>query len=107
MGARRTFLVGYKNGIPMCCAGVRMVDEECGEIRRVYARKNNEGIGSALLNAIEQWAAKHGYQRLVLQSREANTHALAFYEKKGYTRCPKYPPYTESPIAVCMEKHLK
>ena len=101
------FLVGYDDGIPVCCAGVRMMDETTGEIKRVYARKNNNGVGTRLMAALERTAAEAGYRRLVLECREGNGHAIGFYRKNGYTLCAKYPPYDEEADAVCLEKRLE
>ena len=100
------FLVGYDEGVPVCCAGIRRMDETTGEIKRVYARKNRRGIGTALMAALEKFAADAGYRRLVLECREGNARAIGFYQKAGYTICEKYPPYGEETDAICMEKQL-
>ncbi len=70
------FLVGYDDGTPVCCAGLRQLDDETGEIKRVYARKNRKGIGAALMKAMEKLAGKTGYRRLVLECREGNPTPL-------------------------------
>ena len=101
------FLVGYEEGVPVCCAGVRMLDEETGEVKRVYARKNRTGIGAALMAEVERQAGKEGYERLVLECREGNSHAIRFYQRTGYMLCRKYPPYENEADAVCLEKSLK
>ena len=98
------FLVGYDNGTPACCAGVRKLDETTGEVKRVFARKNCKGIGAALMAETENRARAAGYSRLVLECREGNPHAIEFYRKNGYTDCEKYPPYGNEADAVCLEK---
>ena len=100
------FLVGYDDGAPACCAGVRKLDETTGEVKRVFARKNRKGIGAALMAAVEEQARETGYSRLVLECREGNPHAIEFYRKNGYTDCEKYPPYGNEADAVCLEKPL-
>ena len=100
------FLVGYDDGTPACCAGVRKLDETTGEVKRVYARKNRKGIGAALMAATENHARAAGYSRLVLECREGNPHAIEFHRKNGYTDCEKYPPYGNEADAVCLEKKL-
>jgi len=99
-----TFLVGYLDGVPACCAGIRQMDESTGELKRVYARANKIGMGQSLLEALEQWAADYGYSRLVLECREANAHAIDFYRRHGYRDCEKYEPYLDQDDAVCLEK---
>lgn len=101
------FLVGYDEGAPVCCAGVRRLDATTGEVKRVYARKNRKGIGRALMAALEQYAAEAGYRRLVLECREGNPHAIEFYKKTGYRVCEKYPPYGDEEDAVCLDKQLE
>ena len=101
------FLVGYDEGTPVCCAGVRRMNDETGEVKRVYARKNRTGNGAALMAALEDKAEKTGYQRLVLECRAGNLHAIAFYQRTGYTVCRNYSPYEQEADAVCLEKRLK
>jgi len=101
------FLVGYEVGIPVCCAGIRKMDESTGEVKRVYARKNRTGNGSALMAEVERQAAEEGYDRLVLECREGNSQAIRFYQRNGYMICPKYPPYDSEGDAICLEKKLK
>lgn len=101
------FLVGYEAGVPVCCAGVRKMDEATGEVKRVYARKNRTGIGAALMAEVERQAGEEGYERLVLECREGNSRAIRFYQREGYMLCRKYPPYGSEADAVCLEKRLK
>ena len=100
------FLVGYDGGIPVCCAGVRLLSGRTGEVKRVFARRNHKGYGTALMAAVEARAAATGYRRLVLECREGNAAAIGFYRRIGYTVCEKYPPYGDEKDAVCMEKPL-
>jgi GNAT superfamily N-acetyltransferase len=44
-----------------------------------------QGIGRALMEAVEGWAREHGATRLVLNVWEFNTGALRFYETLGYS----------------------
>ena len=84
-----------------------MMDETTGEVKRVYARRNQKGFGAALMTALEENAAGAGYRLLVLECREGNAHAIDFYKKEGYVLCDWYPPYGEEADAVCLEKYLK
>lgn len=42
------------------------------------------GVGSALLNACEQWAREQGYTILALSTGAANARALRFYKHRGF-----------------------
>ena len=101
------FLIGYDDGIPVCCAGVRKMDDATGAVKRVYARQTQKGTGAALMAEVEKQAPNEGYERLVLECREGNGHAIGFYKRRGYSVCAKYPPYQDEEDAVCLEKRLK
>lgn len=51
-------------------------------VRRAYRRR---GIGTLLLRALEMWALMRGSYRLDLLVHEANTAAIAFYRRAGFT----------------------
>lgn len=103
---RAFFLIGYDVDEPMCCAGVRCMDDKTGEVKRVYARENKKGLGAALMRALEREARVEGYERLALECRAGNTHAIEFYKRNGYIVCDSYPPYDEEDDAVCLDKKL-
>jgi GNAT superfamily N-acetyltransferase len=44
------------------------------------------GIGSSLVNHIEEWATQNGAQRLAVTSATHREEAHAFYEKRDYER---------------------
>ena len=100
------FLIGYDKEKPVCCAGLRRIDDETGEIKRVYADHNKDGLGAKLMEAMENRAAEAGYSHLVLECREGNGHAISFYRKHGYSTCENYPPYEKEEDAVCLEKWI-
>jgi putative acetyltransferase len=58
------------------------------ELRKMYlhARSRGTGIGKRLLDEAIAWARAHGGARLVLDTVEQMTRAIAFYEANGFTR---------------------
>jgi ribosomal protein S18 acetylase RimI-like enzyme len=58
------------------------------------------------MKLVEDQARVERYERLVLECREGNAHAIDFYQNLGYVLCAKYPPYEDEADAVCMEKRL-
>ena len=42
------------------------------------------GVGTALVNACEQWAREQGYALLTVSTGAANTRALRFYDHLGF-----------------------
>ncbi|MCF7849074.1 MAG: GNAT family N-acetyltransferase [Kiritimatiellales bacterium] len=51
----------------------------------VNQHHRNEGIGSALLQTLEDWAAEQNLARLQLQADKHNAAALEFYARHGWT----------------------
>lgn len=100
------FMIGYEGTIPMCCAGIRPFHSTAGEVKRVYARKNDKGYAYELMEKLEVWASEHGYKKLLLECREVNQHAINFYKRIGYKTCEKYTPYENQADAICMSKSL-
>lgn len=68
-GERAAFLIAYYDEQPYGCGALRQVSEDTVEVKRVYARKNQQGIGSAILKALEIKAREFGYRKIVLETR--------------------------------------
>ena len=57
------------------------------EYMAVQARYRSRGIGSRLLEAVEQWARENGAELITLGTNlRSDFGAVAFYEKHGYER---------------------
>lgn len=95
--AGAAFIVGYEAGVPMCCAGIRRMDDTRCEIKRVYARQNQNGNAVQLMHHMETLAKQLGYREAYLTCRQKNVHAIAFYKRNGYCAGEKYPPYLNVP----------
>lgn len=46
--------------------------------------QRGRGIGRALIGHIEEWAAEHGVERVILNVAEANVDAIRLYHALGY-----------------------
>jgi GNAT superfamily N-acetyltransferase len=83
-----TYLVGYRDGIPVCGGGIKRLPDGACEIKRMYvippARRT--GIAKALLSALEDAARNLGYRIARLDTGSRQPHAQAFYESVGYRR---------------------
>lgn len=77
--------VAYDDGKPVGAARLRPKDESgrVGKVERVATLKDRreEGIGAAIMDALEDAAREAGYEKLVLH---AQTHAEPFYLHLGY-----------------------
>ena len=85
-GAGGCWLVLYDAGSPMGCGGLRRIDAETGEIKRMFVRASarGRGHGRRLLAELERRAASFGYRRVRLLTTEVLAEARALYESVGY-----------------------
>jgi GNAT superfamily N-acetyltransferase len=60
------------------------VHEDACEIVSLDALPAGQGIGTALLRAVEHWAQEQGLSRCWLLTTNDNLRALGFYQKRGY-----------------------
>jgi GNAT superfamily N-acetyltransferase len=64
--------------------------EEC-EILTLVSLQENQGIGSALIAAVEDIARENGCHKLSLITTNDNLHALGFYQRRGFQLSSLYP----------------
>ena len=82
------FWVAVDNGQIVGTAGVFPVNADAFELRKMYLRPTTRGagVGKRLLDASIAWARDHGARLLVLDTVEAMSRAIAFYERHGFVR---------------------
>ena len=88
------------------CGGFRPLQIGVAEVKRMYSRPGTSGVGSAVLAFLEAEAMSLGYEALWLETRIVNQRAVAFYERRGYSRIPNFGKYLGNAKAVCFEKRL-
>ena len=66
---RGTFLVVYREGSPVGCGALRLLDAETAELKRMYVSPivRGRGMGRLLVAALEAEARALGVRRLVLE----------------------------------------
>lgn len=64
--------------------------DEC-EIVSLDSLREGQGIGSALMQAVEEAMRQQGVKRIWLITTNDNLHALRFYQKRGYELVRLYP----------------
>jgi GNAT superfamily N-acetyltransferase len=82
-----TFLVGFdERGAPVCGGGVKRLDDEAAEIKRMYVvpEARRRGLARELLRALEDAARELGYGVVRLDTGPRQPHAQAMYESAGY-----------------------
>lgn len=102
-----TFLVAWLDGVALGCGALRKWNDREAELKRMYVAKEarGQGIGKALLMALEEEARRLGIRRMVLETGIRQAVAERLYREAGYEVVPTFPQYV-SPIALCMAKTL-
>lgn len=95
------------SGTTMGCGAV-VLNNEAGELKRMYVRPQyrGRGVATAVLATLEAAAFKHGCQLIQLETGPYQPEALAFYGKHGYVVCGAFGNYPEHPLSIFMEKVL-
>ena len=80
------FLVGYEDGTPVCGGGLKRLDEEAAEIKRMYVvpELRGRGIARELLVALEDAARALGYAIVRLDTGAKQPWAEKMYRDAGY-----------------------
>lgn len=60
------------------------VRQDVCEIMTLASLQESQGIGSALIEAVEQIARGHGCKKIRVTTTNDNLHALGFYQKRGF-----------------------
>lgn len=94
-----SFLVGYADGEPVCCGGVKRLDDRTCEIKKMYIvpSRRGQGIARRLLHALEESARELGYAIARLDTGPKQLNARGLYESEGYVEIPDF---NGNPIAV-------
>ena len=84
---RGTFLVGFDDDdAPVCGGGVKGLDDDAAEIKRMYVvpPARGRGVARVLLAALEDAARDLGYGTVRLDTGPRQPHAQRVYEAAGY-----------------------
>jgi putative acetyltransferase len=95
---RGALLIARVDGEPIGCVGLRPLDEETCELKRLFVRlvHRGDGTGLRLLEEAVAEARRLGYLRLRLDTIPGMERAQALYERFGFREIA---PYTENPVA--------
>jgi putative acetyltransferase len=88
--------------------GAVVLYPEYGELKRMYVRPEQRGLGVAkkILQTLEAAAAQSACQLLKLETGPSQPEALGLYARCGYQLCGRFGAYTDDPLSVFMQKVL-
>jgi len=103
-----SFYVAYVNGEPAACGGLRAIDSEHGEIKRMYVApaRRGSGLAPAILETLEADGRSRGWTRIVLETGTSQPDAVRLYEREGYHPIPLFGDYIGEETSLCFEKVL-
>jgi GNAT superfamily N-acetyltransferase len=102
------FVVARLDGEPVGCAGIRRLDDERCELKRMYVadEARGRGVARARLARLEDEARALGYRQLWLETGTAQPEAIGLYESAGYEPIANYGAYADDPRSRCYAKRL-
>ena len=92
-----TLLVGSIDGVVVGCVGVRRLDDETCEMKRLFVGEHTRGsgLGRVLAEASIDAARRLGYRRMRLDTVPGMETAQALYARLGFAEID---PYTVNPV---------
>jgi GNAT superfamily N-acetyltransferase len=103
---RGAFLVGWLDGEPVCCGGLKDLGDGACEVKKMFVaeRARGRGVARALLEALEAEARRLGYVVARLDTGPRQPRARRMYERAGYAPIPNF---NANPVATFFgEKRL-
>ncbi|HEX3690678.1 MAG TPA: GNAT family N-acetyltransferase [Solirubrobacteraceae bacterium] len=93
------FVVGYRDGVAVCCGGVKRLDDAHCEIKKMYVvpEARGQGVARALLRELEDIARRLGYLIARLDTGPKQDNAQGLYRDEGYREVPDF---NGNPVAV-------
>ena len=87
-----TFLIAELDDAPVGCAGLKRLDDDTAELRRVFVREGarGRGVGRALVAATLQAARDLGYTRIRLDTGSYLHAAQALFRASGFREIGDY-----------------
>ena len=100
-------ILAYAEDTAVGCAGLRELDSQTAELKRMYVKKEHRksGIGVRLLELILAKGIEFGYEKIRLDTLPDMQAAQALYRRFGFYEIPSY---TFNPVngVLYMEKQL-
>jgi putative acetyltransferase len=102
------FFVATSDGFVMGCGGYVLLPEHAAEMKRVFvtASARRQGVGQAIVEAVEAGAAAEGVARMYLETGVKSDEAVRLYRRLGYMECEPFGAYVPDPLSLFMVKPL-
>lgn len=106
--ARLVFFVARRGGVAVACGALRSLDDETGEVKRMFVvpEERGRGISRLVLSRVEAEARARGHRRLRLETGDRQAEAVGLYRTSGFAPIEPWGEYMGNPYSVCFEKAL-
>jgi GNAT superfamily N-acetyltransferase len=93
------FIIGRVDGAPVCCGGLKRLDDRACEIKKMYVMPEcrGQGVARRLLRALEDEARALGYDVVRLDTGPKQLSARGLFVSEGYVQIEDF---NANPIAV-------
>ncbi|MGH1367864.1 MAG: GNAT family N-acetyltransferase [Maritimibacter sp.] len=101
------FFAARKSG-EILGVGALAIQDGYGEIKAMFTAEKGrgEGVGAAILRAIEDAAIEEKLPRLCLETGDELAAAVRLYERAGFERTGPFGDYLDDGVSVFMQKQL-
>lgn len=101
-------VVAYMDDVAIGCGALRKYKDKTVEIKRMFVSSviRKKGIGSGILQELEQWAIELGFELAVLETGLMLPEAVRLYQNNHYRRIPNYGQYRDFDKSICFSKNL-
>lgn len=82
--------IAYQDETPVGVATYHILDDEC-EMITLDSLSQWKGVGTALIEAVEEEARKQACSRMWMIVTNDNIDGLRFYQRRGYVICAVHP----------------
>jgi GNAT superfamily N-acetyltransferase len=102
------FVVGYLDTDAVAMGGVRRIDADTVEVKRMYVvpEQRGRGLSRVVLAHLESLARDIGASRVLLETGPQQPEAMRLYETSGYERVAGFGHYRCEPGSVSYGKTL-
>jgi putative acetyltransferase len=99
-------IVAYENDTAVGCGAIKAFDTETMEVKRMYVSPSfrGKGIATAVLSALEKWAAELSCKKCILETGRRQEDAIRLYLKNNYQITENYGQYTGIKNSQCFSK---
>jgi len=86
------FVVASRDGDTIGCGAIQHLDDETAELKRMWVSPHSRGVGlgKRLLAHLELEARQAGCSKVVLDTNESLSEAIAMYLRAGYDPIERY-----------------